>query len=196
MIQEFAPHLVLVALGFDACVGDPVGGYRLSPSGYGGLIRRLMTAVGGDGGDMVGAGGARESAKGRIVAALEGGYNHEQSGRCAEAVITALLGKAEETAAGQHVPLAPLNCVREGLEEEDEEDAEDEVRAGTKRAIEEVMDLQRPFWRCFGGGEGKARTRTTSAHEQRIAECLAAQLASLQRTNAALKTSAAERRGV
>ena len=54
----FAPDLVLVSAGFDAADGDPLGAMRLSPAGYAAMTARLAGLAGG-----------------RLVLALEGGYN-------------------------------------------------------------------------------------------------------------------------
>ncbi|XP_033244999.1 histone deacetylase 6 isoform X3 [Drosophila miranda] len=55
---EFQPELVLVSAGFDAAIGDPLGGCKVSPEGYG-LFTHWLSALAG----------------GRIVVCLEGGYN-------------------------------------------------------------------------------------------------------------------------
>uniref|UniRef100_A0A1B6LQS3 UBP-type domain-containing protein n=1 Tax=Graphocephala atropunctata TaxID=36148 RepID=A0A1B6LQS3_9HEMI len=55
---QFAPELVLVSAGFDAAVGDPLGGCKVSPEAYG-----LMTSW------------LAPLAMGRVILCLEGGYN-------------------------------------------------------------------------------------------------------------------------
>lgn len=55
---EFDPELVLVSAGFDAAVGDPLGGYRVTPEAYGHFTHWLGGLAGG-----------------RVVLCLEGGYN-------------------------------------------------------------------------------------------------------------------------
>ncbi|XP_048253053.1 histone deacetylase 6-like isoform X2 [Haliotis rufescens] len=55
---EFAPDLVLVSAGFDAARGDPLGGYDITPAGYGHMTHMLSGL-----------------ANGRVVVLLEGGYN-------------------------------------------------------------------------------------------------------------------------
>ncbi|CAG4954053.1 unnamed protein product [Colias eurytheme] len=56
--REYNPDLVLVSAGFDACVGDPLGGCKVTPECYG-----LMTHM------------LRSLAGGRVILCLEGGYN-------------------------------------------------------------------------------------------------------------------------
>ncbi|XP_017050819.1 histone deacetylase 6 isoform X3 [Drosophila ficusphila] len=55
---EFNPQLVLVSAGFDAAIGDPLGGCKVTPEGYGMLTHWLSALAGG-----------------RIIVCLEGGYN-------------------------------------------------------------------------------------------------------------------------
>ncbi|EDV95440.1 GH17575 [Drosophila grimshawi] len=55
---EFNPQLVLVSAGFDAAIGDPLGGCKVTPEGYG-LFTHWLSALAG----------------GRIIVCLEGGYN-------------------------------------------------------------------------------------------------------------------------
>ncbi|KAM1238465.1 hypothetical protein PS1_039575 [Malus domestica] len=58
--KEFNPDLIIVSAGFDAAAGDPLGGCRVTPYGYAVMLKRLMSF-----------------ANGKIVLALEGGYNLE-----------------------------------------------------------------------------------------------------------------------
>eukprot|EP01083_Nonionella_stella_P058690 153699_1 len=55
--REFGPDIILISAGFDACIGDPLGGMRITPPCYGLLTRLLLN----------------ECSKVAIV--LEGGYN-------------------------------------------------------------------------------------------------------------------------
>ncbi|XP_067641178.1 histone deacetylase 6 isoform X2 [Eurosta solidaginis] len=55
---EFDPELVLVSAGFDAAIGDPLGGCKVTPEAYG-LFTHWLSALAG----------------GRIILCLEGGYN-------------------------------------------------------------------------------------------------------------------------
>ena len=74
--REFAPDLVLVSAGYDAADGDLLGSMRISPDGYAQLTQRLLGLAGG-----------------RVVLALEGGYNLDAIARSAEASLRALLGE-------------------------------------------------------------------------------------------------------
>lgn len=60
ILSAFDPQLVIVAAGFDAVQGDPLGGCSMTPAGYGALTKRLLRLAGG-----------------KLVAVLEGGYEVE-----------------------------------------------------------------------------------------------------------------------
>ncbi len=55
IVRSYAPDLVIVAAGYDAARGDPLGGCNLTPAGYFDMTRRLQ----------------RLSPGGRLVLALE-----------------------------------------------------------------------------------------------------------------------------
>jgi len=57
MVREFAPDIVLISAGFDACIGDPLGGMRITPPCYGVMTRLLLNECS------------------NVVVMLEGGYN-------------------------------------------------------------------------------------------------------------------------
>ncbi|XP_037628582.1 histone deacetylase 6 isoform X2 [Sebastes umbrosus] len=74
---EFQPQLVLVSAGFDAAVGDPKGEMCVSPQCFHVLTHMLMSL-----------------AEGRLVLALEGGYNLQSTAEGVAACVRALLGGA------------------------------------------------------------------------------------------------------
>lgn len=75
--REFGPDLVLVSAGFDAAIGHPppLGGYLVSPACFGHLTRELMRL-----------------ANGKVVLALEGGYDLPAICDSAQECVKALLG--------------------------------------------------------------------------------------------------------
>lgn len=77
-LAKFKPEFVLVSAGFDAYRHDPVGGLDLLPQDY-----KTMTAL------VVKLAG--ESAQGRVVSALEGGYHIEDLPKCIAEHIEGLL---------------------------------------------------------------------------------------------------------
>ncbi|KRT85059.1 hypothetical protein AMK59_2467 [Oryctes borbonicus] len=75
--MEFSPDIVLVSAGFDAAEGHSanLGGYRVSPACFGYMTRQLM-----------------QIARGRVVLALEGGYDLPSICDSAEECVRVLLG--------------------------------------------------------------------------------------------------------
>ena len=106
---EFEPQLVIVSAGFDAAVGDPLGGYRVTPAQYGAMTQQLMGLAGG-----------------RLVLALEGGYNLSSISACAVECGRAVLGD----------PLAPPKPLPQ-------------PRESALQTVRDVIRSQRPFWSCL-----------------------------------------------
>ena len=57
MVREFKPDIVLISAGFDASIGDPLGGMRITPPCYGLMTRLLLNECN------------------KLAIVLEGGYN-------------------------------------------------------------------------------------------------------------------------
>ncbi|KAF7315593.1 hypothetical protein MIND_00074700 [Mycena indigotica] len=75
--MEFAPDLVIISAGFDAARGDQLGECDVTPEGYAHMTYMLASLAGG-----------------RLVVALEGGYNLNSITNSALAVAKVLLGEA------------------------------------------------------------------------------------------------------
>ncbi|KAL0477286.1 histone deacetylase [Acrasis kona] len=106
---EFSPDLVIVSAGFDAAKGDLLGKrMALSPSGF-----AQMTAI------------MKTWANGKIVLALEGGYNVDVTAQCAMACLKVLLGS--DPPAIQNKPTS----------------------AATHSSIRQVMQHHSKYWKCF-----------------------------------------------
>jgi len=103
--ERFAPDVVLVSAGFDAAEGDPLGEMRLSSAGYAAMTVRLKRLAGG-----------------RLVLALEGGYDLEAISAAAAACLRTLLGD----------PLPPEPAARPS--------------AAASRVLDAVAEAARPFW--------------------------------------------------
>ncbi|KAH7913895.1 histone deacetylase clr3 [Hygrophoropsis aurantiaca] len=73
--MEFAPELVIISAGFDAAAGDDLGECFVTPAGYAHMTHMLSGLAGG-----------------KLVVALEGGYNLDSISRSALAVADVLLG--------------------------------------------------------------------------------------------------------
>jgi acetoin utilization deacetylase AcuC-like enzyme len=81
-LREFGPQFLLISAGFDAHRQDPLAHMNLSRDGYremGGLLLDL----------------AQETAGGRVITVLEGGYNLQVLEECTEDHLRLLLGIAE-----------------------------------------------------------------------------------------------------
>ena len=61
-MKSFSPDLVVISAGFDSRKDDPLGGFLLTDDDFAELTRMLMKL-------------ADESAEGRVLSVLEGGYN-------------------------------------------------------------------------------------------------------------------------
>ncbi len=61
-LREFKPEFIFISAGFDAHREDDMGQMGLVEADYAWMTRQLMTV-------------AKETANGRIVSCLEGGYN-------------------------------------------------------------------------------------------------------------------------
>ncbi|KAJ7497370.1 histone deacetylase complex protein [Mycena latifolia] len=75
--MEFAPELVIISAGFDAAAGDDLGECLVTPAGYAHMTYMLGGLAGG-----------------RLVVALEGGYNLDSITNSALAVTEIILGGA------------------------------------------------------------------------------------------------------
>lgn len=78
-LGEFSPDFVIVSAGFDCLAGDPLGEFLLEPSDLHDITRHLLDIV----------------PHGRIVHALEGGYNPPRVGAGVVSVVKALAGQRE-----------------------------------------------------------------------------------------------------
>jgi acetoin utilization deacetylase AcuC-like enzyme len=78
-MERFRPELVLISAGFDSREGDPLGRFTLTDQDFADLTRIVMEI-------------ADQSAGGRVVSVLEGGYNLDGLASAATAHVTALIG--------------------------------------------------------------------------------------------------------
>ncbi|KAI4480596.1 hypothetical protein M0804_010149 [Polistes exclamans] len=111
--KVFDPEIILVSAGFDAAIGHPapLGGYKVSPACFGRMTQQLLTLAGG-----------------KVVLALEGGYD-----------LAAICDSAQE-------------CVRALLGDEPTPIREDELtRAPCQNAIDtlqKTIAIQMSHWQC------------------------------------------------
>eukprot|EP00930_Biecheleria_cincta_P046379 TRINITY_DN3198_c0_g1_i2.p1 TRINITY_DN3198_c0_g1~~TRINITY_DN3198_c0_g1_i2.p1 ORF type:complete len:552 (-),score=114.58 TRINITY_DN3198_c0_g1_i2:49-1704(-) len=92
--RSFRPDLIIISAGFDAASGDPIGGCGVAPKAFGLLTRELRRL-------------AAEHAHGRLLFALEGGYNVEVLADCVEEVMLELVAE-EPTGDADPFSDAPL----------------------------------------------------------------------------------------
>ncbi|KAG0004260.1 Histone deacetylase hda1 [Entomortierella chlamydospora] len=108
IVYEFAPDFILVSAGFDAAKGDHIGENLVTPSAYGHMTHMLKSLAGG-----------------KIVLALEGGYNLESIAVSGLACTKALLSDPIDALE----PIIPNEvCVQ---------------------TIHEVMEVQSRYWKSL-----------------------------------------------
>ena len=135
--EEFNPDLVFVSAGFDAALGDPLGGMKVTDAGYAYMTKKLMTL-----------------ANGRVIIALEGGYNLTSISNASVACAKALLGASykdilERNASGEsETPIERFAALaRTGWAEE--------IDSRAIRTLNQVLAVQKDLWasRNDDGGE-------------------------------------------
>jgi acetoin utilization deacetylase AcuC-like enzyme len=78
-LQKFAPELVIISAGFDAHARDPLASINLHAEDFGWATKKLMDI-------------AEQSAGGRVVSVLEGGYDLQGLSESVAAHVAALMG--------------------------------------------------------------------------------------------------------
>ena len=80
MLDAFCPEVILVSAGFDAAINDPIGMCDVTPHYFGRLTSKLLAWA-----------EASSACNGRLMLALEGGYDLDNIATASEACIRALL---------------------------------------------------------------------------------------------------------
>ena len=114
-VTEFQPDLILISAGFDAGINDPIGECDVTPTGFGKMLEKLKVF-----------------AEGRILLALEGGYNLQTISSSMLCCANVLLGDKIV----EKPPLRPIS-----------KDAKDAIR----QTVNEHLKLKNPFsqaWTC------------------------------------------------
>ncbi len=78
-LRDFRPDLIVISAGFDAHMRDPLANLNLVEADFGWVTRAIMAV-------------AEESAQGRVVSVLEGGYDLQGLAQSVAAHVTALMG--------------------------------------------------------------------------------------------------------
>jgi acetoin utilization deacetylase AcuC-like enzyme len=90
--DRYAPDLVLVSAGFDAHVDDPLGGMAITSAGFGALCGRVRAI-------------ADRHAGGKLILALEGGYDLDALRSSAAACLAVLAGAEPPAIIGEPSPV-------------------------------------------------------------------------------------------
>jgi acetoin utilization deacetylase AcuC-like enzyme len=77
-LRSFKPDLIVISAGFDAHIRDPLANLNLTEPDFGWVTRKLMEV-------------ADQTAEGRVVSVLEGGYDLEGLSKSVAAHVTALM---------------------------------------------------------------------------------------------------------
>jgi acetoin utilization deacetylase AcuC-like enzyme len=96
-VVRFRPEFILVSIGFDAHWSDPLAFMGLTVAGYADLVRRARAM-------------ALDLCQGRLVLALEGGYDLAALAACAQATFAVLAGEPvpeDRLGAASPAPTAP-----------------------------------------------------------------------------------------
>lgn len=91
--RAFKPQLILISAGYDSHADDPLGGLGLRTEDYGHLTRIVLNL-------------ADELCQGRVVIALEGGYNLNALGASAAATVAELEARGRQA---RPTPISPIN---------------------------------------------------------------------------------------
>lgn len=105
----YQPEFVLVSAGFDIFHADPLGGMRVSAEGFGALAFELISI-------------ASYYSQGRILFALEGGYDLQGLKEGSKHVLLQLSGNAEKPS------------------------IEENISSSTERELAPVFEIQRRYW--------------------------------------------------
>lgn len=138
VIGEFAPDLIMVSAGFDCAQGDPLGGMDVSSEGFAAMTRLLMDSV----------------AHGRVVLALEGGYNVRAVSEAVLACTQVLLGDEVPEMCDPHAFMGPRERVKIAARKDN-----------FRRDLAECVKIQKKFWKCLESG-----AQTTSAATETTAK--------------------------
>jgi len=121
--REFQPDMLLISAGFDCAQGDPLGGMEVSSDGFGHITRALMQAV---------------PQHGRVVMALEGGYNVRAVSEGVVSCVRALLGDDLQPLEDPFAFLGKREIAK--LQQK---------RELFLRDMDQVVREQRKYWKCM-----------------------------------------------
>ena len=103
IVRCFKPQFILVSAGFDAHHEDPLGGMRITSSGFAALTQILMEL-------------SSEFCPGRLVLTLEGGYAVSALARSVLACLDVLAGRREDELIAQAAEVEPPRIIARSQE--------------------------------------------------------------------------------
>uniref|UniRef100_A0AAY4EAY3 Protein deacetylase HDAC6 n=1 Tax=Denticeps clupeoides TaxID=299321 RepID=A0AAY4EAY3_9TELE len=142
---EFQPQLVLVAAGFDSVIGDPKGEMSASPQCFAVLTHML-----------------KGLAQGRLVMALEGGYNLDSTAKGACACLKSLLG---DSCPPLHFDVRCVVCAEGGRLSTAEELSEGVGSERTGLVYDQRMMAHHNMWNSHHPEQPQRIFRIFSRHE-------------------------------
>lgn len=132
----FNPDIVLVSSGFDAATGHPapLGGYHVSPACFGLMTRELL-----------------QLANGKVVLALEGGYDLAAICDSAQECVRALLGDPVAPIAQSELERPPcqnaINTLQKTIAIQVRQRQTYRERETRRKTKKETQRGKAPFWR-------------------------------------------------
>lgn len=147
---------LLHASGFDAAEGDPLGGCKVTPQGYGAMTQALISGI--------------PSASGRVVLVLEGGYNLESIARSFAACASKLIDHAATTAANAAAATVP-QLSHSGDSQQTGSHATQTASVqprtlskGYQKTINDVRRLHSRYWKSLRGLIAQESPQSTKTH--------------------------------
>ncbi|WP_051305879.1 histone deacetylase family protein [Desulfogranum mediterraneum] len=117
--RSFQPELILVSVGFDIALGDPLGAMRVSPAGLAYMTRALV-------------GLAEQVCGGKLLLTLEGGYGLEAGHQGSLAVLSELYGAALDPAFPVYLGISQASALA--------------AAPAPAELFQEVRRQQQPWW--------------------------------------------------
>ncbi|UMM39058.1 hypothetical protein L5515_016265 [Caenorhabditis briggsae] len=125
VLASFCPDFILVSAGFDACHGhvNALGGYEITPEMFGYMTKCLLSY-----------------ANGKVVLALEGGYDLDSISAAAEQCVQALIGESDD---------AGRLCT---------DSLENLPNQSALETLQKVIAIHKGFWPALHGQEAAINT--------------------------------------
>ncbi|KAF5477152.1 hypothetical protein F2P56_003824 [Juglans regia] len=140
--KEFNPDIIIISAGFDAALGDPLGGCRVTPYGYSAMLKKLMSF-----------------AQGKIVLALEGGYNLDSIANSALACVEVLLEDKPIAGSSEAYPFESTWRVIQANILISSSDSEAEDDNGTQR-LKDLEEVLQPLSKLKVDEDGQDKVAT------------------------------------